>query len=160
MTEGRITVRVASPCTESWEKMEGDERQRFCARCQLNVYSLSALTIGELEALVRRTEGRLCGRIYQRGDGTALTRDCPVGLRRARMRLAAGLTMAAALVCALFLAAPPRTTASDESASFAERVSHWKEKARALPVIGFFIELVDPSPMMGAIAIRPPPGRP
>jgi hypothetical protein len=158
MTEDRITVRVASPCTESWEKMEGDERQRFCARCQLNVYSLSALTIGELEALVQRTEGRLCGRIYQRGDGTALTRDCPVGLRRARVRLAAGLTMAAALVCAIFLAAPPRT--SGPSASFGERVSHWKDKARDLPVIGFLIELVDPSPIVGAIVISLPPGRP
>ena len=161
MTAGRITVRVASPCSESWKKMEGDERKRFCARCQLNVYNLSALTIGELETLVKSTEGRLCGRLYQRGDGTALTRDCPVGLQRARIRLAAGLSTAAALLCAVFLAAP--RSASAQPASFAERVAHWKEEARSLPIIGSLIEYLDPRPtrhLMGKILMHPPPRPP
>lgn len=86
---------VASPCGQSWERMSGDDRVRFCSACRLNVYNLSALTEAELRALVERTEGRLCGRFYQRPDGTVLTRDCPVGVRR---RVIRGLALVAGLV--------------------------------------------------------------
>ena len=33
--------------------------------------------------MVQATQGRLCVRFYRRADGTVLTQDCPVGLRRA-----------------------------------------------------------------------------
>ncbi|QRN99360.1 hypothetical protein JRI60_10215 [Archangium violaceum] len=149
MTTGRIKVRVASPCSESWEKMEGDESRRFCARCQLNVYNLSTLTIGELEALVQRTEGRFCGRVYQRRDGTALTRDCPVGLRWARLKLAAGLSTAAALLCSVFLMVPRSSSA--QPVSFARSMSYWKAQARSLPFIGNLIRLMEPEPALGGL---------
>src|SRR4051812_47184360 len=35
----RITI--ASPCTASWDDMAGDDRVRFCASCQKDVYNLS-----------------------------------------------------------------------------------------------------------------------
>ncbi len=84
-------IRVAAPCTASWEKMEGNDRVRFCESCALNVYNLSALTAQEAENLVVRKEGRLCVRFYQREDGTMMTQDCPRGLiaiRRAARRTA------------------------------------------------------------------------
>ena len=92
-------IRVASPCPASWETMEGDARVRFCRQCDLHVYNISELTRAEAESLVARTEGRLCGRLYRRADGTVLTRDCPTGLRAARRRVgrAAGAAFAAVL---------------------------------------------------------------
>jgi hypothetical protein len=76
--------------------MSGDERARFCAQCDRHVYNISELTGAEVRALVARTEGRFCARLYRRPDGTVLTKDCPAGLRAARRRVAraAGATLA------------------------------------------------------------------
>ena len=79
---------IASPCPASWESMKGDDRVRFCELCNLNVYNFAQLTRREVNALVANTEGRLCGRLYRRADGTVITRDCPVGLRALRRRVA------------------------------------------------------------------------
>lgn len=96
-------LRIASPCTSSWEAMDGDARRRFCAQCDLHVYNVAELTRAEVAALVAKSEGRLCMRLYRRADGTVLTRDCPVGLRALRRRVArrAGAVFAALLgICA------------------------------------------------------------
>jgi hypothetical protein len=77
-------IRVASPCSVSWDAMKGDERVRFCQQCRLNVYNLSGMSRGEAEQLVQQAEGRLCVRFHRRADGKLLTDDCPVGLRLAR----------------------------------------------------------------------------
>jgi hypothetical protein len=45
------------------------------------------MTRPEAEALVVEKEGRMCARFYQRADGSALTSDCPVGLRIKRVRV-------------------------------------------------------------------------
>ena len=79
-------IRIASPCSVGWERMVGDDRVRFCNQCNLNVYNISEMTAGQVEALIDSTEGRFCARLYRRADGTLLTRDCPVGLRRAIRR--------------------------------------------------------------------------
>jgi hypothetical protein len=97
-------LRVASPCGVSWDSMAGDERVRFCRLCSLNVYDFAGMTRAEIEALVLKTEGRLCGRMTRRADGTVLTKDCPVGLRALRLRAtrAAGAAFAALLsLCSL-----------------------------------------------------------
>jgi hypothetical protein len=89
-------VVVASPCHARWEDMKGDERQRFCDECRLNVYNLSAMTRQEAVDLVTRAEGRLCAGFWRRADGTILTRDCPVGIAAARARATAALRRVAA----------------------------------------------------------------
>jgi hypothetical protein len=80
-------VRIASPCRADWDAMQGDNRVRFCAECGKNVYNLSALTRPEAEALVTEKEGRMCVRFYQRADRSALTSDCPVGVRIKTVRV-------------------------------------------------------------------------
>jgi hypothetical protein len=80
-------VRVAAPCPADWEGMYGNERVRFCEQCQLNVYNLSEMSRAEAEELIGRAEGRLCVRYYRRNDGSILTQNCPVGLRRLKRRL-------------------------------------------------------------------------
>src|SRR5260370_815375 len=77
-------IRLAFPCTAAWSEMEGDDKFRFCKQCRKHVYNLSAMSRLEAEALVEKTEGRMCVRFYRRADGTVLTDDCPVGLRLAR----------------------------------------------------------------------------
>jgi hypothetical protein len=83
------SVKIASPCSASWDDMIGDERARFCAHCQKNVYNLSAMASEEAERLLREHEGSLCVRLYRRADGKVMTTDCPVGLKRKRLKIAA-----------------------------------------------------------------------
>ena len=108
-------VRVASPCRASWDGMEGDERVRFCRQCGLNVYNLSEMTRAEAGSLVARTEGRLCARFYRRADGTVLTKDCPVGLRAVRLRVARAAGAAFAAVLGLFAAVSGKTLQKNSS---------------------------------------------
>lgn len=68
----------------AWEEMRGGDRVRYCKKCELNVFNISALTREEALDLISEFEGRLCGRIYRRLDGTVITRDCPIGMRGQR----------------------------------------------------------------------------
>lgn len=92
-------VRVAAPCAADWNQMSGNERVRFCAQCERNVYNLSDMTRREAERLVTGAEGRLCIRFYRRADGTILTNNCPVGLRALKRRASriASATLSAVL---------------------------------------------------------------
>jgi hypothetical protein len=148
------TIQVASPCQVSWDKMTGDERTRFCPECQLHVYNLSALSRPEAEELLRRTEGRLCVRLYCRADGTVLTRDCPVGLRAIRRRLAMATGAAVAITLAFIgcvwsldnmgLGDSPRVATSRLPQPF-EAILDWLYPSRSTSVT------------MGAICPVPPP---
>jgi hypothetical protein len=83
-------LRIAAPCSADWDQMFSfeDKRVRFCSKCNLNVYNLSGMSRREAEALVTKTEGRLCVRFYRRADGSILTRNCPVGLKAIKRRVA------------------------------------------------------------------------
>jgi hypothetical protein len=113
-------VRVASPCKERWDDMTGDERVRFCGRCEKNVYDLSALTAAQAEALLRENSESRCVRFFRRSDGTILTSDCPVGGKRKRFwrrvttaavasgLAAVGITMAPAVIWTQGMESSPR----------------------------------------------------
>jgi hypothetical protein len=75
-------LQIASPCRQDWENMSGDERVRFCQQCQLSVYNISEMSKREAEKLIAEREGRLCIRMFRRHDGTVITQDCPVALRK------------------------------------------------------------------------------
>lgn len=79
--------------------MEGDDRIRHCGQCALNVYDVSKLTTREAADLIRNKEDRLCMRLYRRADGTIITDNCPVGLRKIRDRL----KLTAVAVLAIFV---------------------------------------------------------
>jgi len=115
-TELLKNLRVASPCHIGWERMSGDERVRFCDSCKLNVYNFSEMTPGEIESLLVKTEGRICGRMYRRTDGTILTRDCPVGLRALRRRLSRSAGALVATVLSFCSVAFPQSS-KDKSKS-------------------------------------------
>jgi hypothetical protein len=90
-------LRVASPCSASWEHMVGDDKRRFCDDCGQSVYNASALTRAELEALLGAHAYQLCLRMYRREDGTVMTTDCPVGKRRVRLKQVAAVACGSVL---------------------------------------------------------------
>jgi hypothetical protein len=95
-------LRVASPCSQDWDAMLGDDRKRYCGECKLNVYNLSGMSRTEAERLILSAEGRLCVRFYQRADGSVLTADCPVGWARVKQRTKAYVTALASLIFSFF----------------------------------------------------------
>ncbi len=97
-------VRVAAPCPADWDSRYGNERVRFCAQCQLNVYNLSNMSRAEAEQLIGQAEGRLCVRYYKRRDGSILTQNCPVGLRAIKRRLSRIAAAVASSVLSFFAA--------------------------------------------------------
>jgi hypothetical protein len=138
---------VASPCTASWDAMQGDERVRFCGECQLNVYNLSALTRDEAQELVRTHEGRLCGRFFKRADGTLITADCPVGLRAIRLRVVRAVAAAGALLLLLTAGAVSalagKSKGQPAEAGPVETVSQWIEPP---PPVAFMGDVCLPAP--------------
>ena len=112
-------IAIAAPCTADWDQMVGDDRVRFCRQCEKNVYNLSEMPREEAEALLGVRDGRMCVRLYKREDGTVLTTDCPVGVKRRRRRralagvlggglLAAGAAVAATSASRVTMGAAPR----------------------------------------------------
>jgi hypothetical protein len=95
-------LKVASPCSQDWNAMLGDNRKRYCGECKLNVYNLSGMTRVEAEKLIMNAEGRLCVRFYTRADGSVLTQDCPVGWAKVKNRAKAYVTALASLIFAFF----------------------------------------------------------
>ena len=90
-----MDLKISAPCPMRWENLTGNDRIRYCGRCQLNVYNLAEMGVDEIETVFRTTQGRVCGRIYLRGDRTATLRDCPQGragkIRRGLLKAFAGL---------------------------------------------------------------------
>jgi len=112
---------IASSCPESWQVMSGDERSRFCSRCQKHVHDLSALEEREIEALIAATQGRFCARITRDRFGRIVTREPEVlpfhlppalSVRRSSPLLAAVVTAAVGLTGAGWAEAPASTLVS------------------------------------------------
>lgn len=94
------SIRIATPCSARWEEMKGDDRSRHCSHCDKHVFNLSAMTREEAELTMLEKTGEVCVRLFRRDDGTVLTEDCPVGVRRRRLRLFGVVTLAAGLAAA------------------------------------------------------------
>jgi hypothetical protein len=88
-------LRVASPCSAKWDDMIGTERTRHCVQCNKNVYNISAMTRDEAEEFLAAQVEVPCVRYFQRQDGTILTQDCPVGVRRKRLKVIGATVVAA-----------------------------------------------------------------
>ncbi len=94
------SIQIASPCTAKWDEMIGDERARFCTHCQKDVFNLSAMPRDEAESFMRERTADVCVRLYKRFDGTVLTSDCPVGVKRKRRRKAVAAAVGGSLLAA------------------------------------------------------------
>ncbi len=54
------SLKIADPCSESWDEMSGNERVRFCSHCSKHVNDLSAATRKDALRLVKRANGNIC----------------------------------------------------------------------------------------------------
>jgi hypothetical protein len=152
-------LRIATPCQADWDDMKGDDRARFCGRCEKNVYNLSAMTRDEGEALVREKEGRMCVRLYQRSDGTVLTNDCPVGVQRQRLRQRvwariSGAAASAALIVGL-VSGRARADLTVDGTKVTAKQPKPPEPQR--PTMGSVAVAPPREPLMGKIAVQPQP---
>ncbi len=135
-------VRIASPCSARWDDMVGDDRVRHCAACDKDVFDISGMTRAEAVELVTKSAG-VCIRMFKRADGTVMTADCPVGVRKKRVRRLAvlGAGISAALGGGLLYAwVEPASVAgvlssTGKTADVKEREAHTMGSA-AVPTMG------------------------
>ncbi|MBM4778641.1 MAG: hypothetical protein GQE15_13135 [Archangiaceae bacterium] len=163
-----LQISVASPCSEKWESMRGDVRRRFCEKCRLHVHDLRSLTEAEATELLRGASGRVCGRVFQRADGTVLTKDCPVGEATLRRRMVMSVVAVVALVVAVagLLTAGRSRRHEDRGLTpvaevLRERYRDAKESLRSTALFGPIINRFDPpraSMIVGEIDVRPKSG--
>ena len=149
-TNALENIRIASPCAQDWDEMVGDERQRFCGACKLNVYNLSGMSRSEAENLIFQSEdGRLCVRFYRRADGTVLTKDCPVGWQAIKQNVSKAATAFASIfftACGAIGLTNYFGKSSERKATTETILPH----IESLPTQNPQIEL----PMMGAMPIK------
>jgi hypothetical protein len=141
-----MNLTIASPCKESWDRMTGDDRVRFCGGCQKKVLNLTNLSEREIGELLGQGPKLPCVRFFQRTDGTVMTADCPVGRRRRWLpRLTGvGATLLLGLGAMLFAQSDPSPVAYPD---WFEKVLAWlRPKA------------VRQYAVMGEPAMAPPPG--
>lgn len=93
---------IGAPCSVSWDSMTGDERARACSMCSRKVYNLSDMTKSEANAFLEEHGVSQCVTFYRREDGTIMTDNCPVGLRKLRDQYRLITSMVAASVAFLF----------------------------------------------------------
>lgn len=149
------SIVIASPCRQNWDTMSGDDRVRHCRACDRPVYNFSDLTSEEAEALIQSREARVCGRLYRRPDGRVLTRDCPVGVRGLRAKLARLVTCITALVGLLLSGlALGRTRRNDANAGALDALRERTEWSR-IAVVGEIFLASPPAPPAGGQRAKP-----
>ncbi len=95
-------VTILSPCPASWEKMDGNDRIRFCGECGKSVYNIALMTRDEAAMLMSHVDGPSCVRLFWRPDGMVQTSDCPIGLRERSRQAVRRAAAGAAHVVAFF----------------------------------------------------------
>ena len=126
-------IEIAKPCSAAWEDMAGDERVRDCSQCKLSVYNISEMSQKAAENLIVQREGRLCIRLYRRPDGTLITDECPVALRRIRNSLKNFTRTAAAALSCLISFSAAKASDDEQKSCGNTTVVAGKEQAGANP---------------------------
>ncbi len=125
------------------------------------MHNVKELSEAEVVQLLSEATGRVCGRVYQRSDGTVLTKDCPVGVAKVRRQVAmAFLTVAAIVVAALGLRAKGPSGSTQAGGVFhtdlKSRLVDAKEYLRDTAIFGPIIDRLDPRPIAGEMIAVPP----
>lgn len=108
-------ISTSSPCTVAWDDMTGTQRVRDCSQCSRPVFNISNMSTVEAEAFLKVNGDSQCLAYYRRKDGTIMTDDCPIGLRKIRNTLrwakkAAGLLISTVLSVSAAIAQKPEPT--------------------------------------------------
>lgn len=157
-------IQIKSPCSASWEAMEGDDVQRFCDDCQLHVHNLSQMRRRDAEALVsgvRLPEGpRVCVQMQRGPDGRVVTLDDRRAAGRLHRRAAyIGVrTLVGLGTAAVVLLGSTGVLASRET-QLVQKMQQWKTswfpQSYAVPLMGAAPVVHPPIPGQAHV---PPPG--
>ena len=99
---------IETPCPMDWDLMRGDDRRRFCSRCEKHVFNISEMSRDEAIELISG-DGPICARIFRRPDGTVVTNECAPVKPKSKRRYQFSLGALVALLTAsggLFAATP------------------------------------------------------
>ena len=106
--------------------MTGTERVRDCSQCSRKVFNISEMSTVEAEEFLKENGDSQCLAYYRRKDGTIITDDCPVGLRKIRntlrrLRRAAGFLISTIFSIGAACAQTPQPTAGAVKINTAEQ---------------------------------------
>lgn len=87
-------ISVESPCSESWDEMTGNANVRFCSHCSKDVHNLSEITRKQAEALIKRSNGKLCVRYRADQNGRVINQPPMLTKITRRATVAAGVLAA------------------------------------------------------------------
>ncbi len=142
-------LRVAKPCRMKWSEMRGNDRVRYCGRCELNVYNLANMTRDEAVELLQDSKGRVCTRFYRRADGTIMTADCPKGVRAAVVALRWPVGIAGLFLFAAFGAGLSQPNEDDPYCE-----NPVIETVRSWPVFGAVVDSLWPQRIVMGAMVR------
>lgn len=94
------SIEVKSPCSESWNEMEGNDKVRFCSHCSKDVNNISRMTRKEARRLVANSGGNLCIRYENRPDGSIRLLKSRFHQIKRRAGIAAGVLSASLAISA------------------------------------------------------------
>lgn len=143
-------VRIATPCSADWDKMEGDDRVRHCQQCDLNVFNISQMTAKEARDLIQNSTGRVCIQMYRRVDGTVITRDCPRGLEKVRKAYRRTVASIAGFIGWLALVSPVSAQCSLDKSQIRVKSSN-AETVRGKVKVPDYEQSFDSPPIMGDV---------
>jgi hypothetical protein len=120
--------------------MQGDDRKRLCSGCSRHVFNISDMTRSEANHFLAENGTTQCMIFYRRQDGTIMTDNCPVGLRKLRDQ-AKALARAAAAVMAFALSWTTAFAQSSDTARGAKKPTDSRARMlgepAAIPPAGF-----------------------
>ena len=125
-------VEIKTPCSMSWDGMEGSASVRHCSKCRFNVYNFSEMSQEEIDDLLSSGD-RVCGRLFVRPDGTYMTKNCRAKVKRNRILKWTAAVALIPLSLILFI-------------SGKENKENYLGGLREMPVAGSVINFIFPPP--------------
>lgn len=98
------SIAVKEPCHESWDKMTGDQKERFCDSCNKSVHNLSEMTTAEAADLLSKSTDRVCVRYQRNVDGSIDTLDRKDSSKHFSRRMIRRIMVSAASLCGISFA--------------------------------------------------------
>lgn len=98
------SIKIPNPCAEDWNKMDGNEKFRFCGICEKNVYNISSMTTREANKLLFDNKEKVCIRMEKDTHGKVKTLKNPLHQITRQTPIAAGILTATLVFSSITLA--------------------------------------------------------
>lgn len=123
------SIDVPKPCSASWDEMFGNDKKRFCASCEKDVYNLSGIPRREARKLVATSAGKICVRYARLPNGKVLTTEQKLHqISRRTSKVAAGVIAATISLSAMTYAQGEPVLNKVETKEVTEQSKKSKEK--------------------------------